>query len=146
MLHKSVLITGGTAGIGRATAKAFAKRGYDLIITGRRKDRLRVIKTKYESKYATNVTILNFDIRDKLAVKRALNSVKKKLKTLDILINNAGLACGKDKIQEACIDDWDAMIDTNVKGLLYITRLVAPYMVKRRDIKEVGSTVHPNLQ
>lgn len=141
-LNKTVLITGATAGIGKACARTFAKRGYHLIIAGRRKDRLKAIKDKYEMKYAIKVTTLSFDIRDKKAVSKALNSLKGQLKHIDILINNAGLASGKEKIQEANIDDWDKMIDTNVKGLLYVSRIVSEHMTKKRDghIINVGST------
>lgn len=141
-MRKTVLITGATAGIGKATARIFAKRGYDLIITGRRKERLKAIKAKYQAKYAGEVTILAFDITDKSAVKKALSSVKSKLKQVDVLVNNAGLASGKDKIHEGHLSDWDAMIDTNVKGLLYVTRTIAEYMAKNKEghIINIGST------
>lgn len=141
-MKKSVLITGATSGIGKACARAFAKRGYNLIITGRRKDRLKSISERYSEKYATQVTTLQFDIRDKAAVKKALNSIKSQLKGLDILVNNAGLASGKDKIHEANVDDWDLMIDTNVKGLLYVSRIVSEHMAKRKagHIINIGST------
>jgi len=136
------MITGATAGIGKACARTFAKNGFNLIIAGRRKDRLRAIKEKYETKYAIEVTIISFDITDKEAVNKALSSIKSKLKSLDILINNAGLASGKDKIHEGDPTDWDLMIDTNIKGLLYVTRHVAEYMVKRKSghIINIGST------
>ena len=142
LIKRSVLITGATSGIGKAMARTFAKRGFELILTGRRKERLEAIQSKYESKYATKVTVLAFDIRNKKAVQKALSSIKGQLKSLDILINNAGLAAGKEKVQDAALDDWDQMIDTNVKGLLYVSRLVIPYMIQRGagHIINVGST------
>lgn len=130
-LHKIVLITGATAGIGKETAKAFAKKGFDIIITGRRADRLNDIKERLEKKYAIDVHTLNFDVRDRDAAKAAIGKLKGKWKSVDILINNAGLAMGFDEFHKANIDDWEVMIDTNVKGLLYMSRLIAPQMVKK---------------
>ena len=140
-LHQKVLITGATSGIGRATARIFAKRGFDVIITGRRQDRLDHIKAKYERKYAVDVQTLQFDVRNKDEVESAINSLEGPWKNIDILINNAGLAAGKDLIHEADYDDWDTMIDTNVKGLLYVTKLVGANMVERGSghIINIGS-------
>jgi len=133
LLTKTVLITGGTAGIGKATAKVFSKRGYDVIITGRRKEKLDEIKHKYEAKYANRIHTLQFDVRDKSAIKSALKSLKGSWKNIDILVNNAGLASGFDPVNKANIDDWDKMIDTNIKGLLYMTRYVSEHMTKKKD-------------
>lgn len=142
MLKKIVLITGATSGIGMATAKVFAKAGYDLIITGRRKDRLKDLKEKFVNKYAIKVQTLPFDISDKEAVTKSLSSLKSSWKHIDVLVNNAGLASGLAPVHEGDMDDWDRMIDTNVKGLLYVTRIISEAMVKRGHghIINVGST------
>lgn len=131
-LHKIVLITGATAGIGRATARLFAKRGYDLIITGRRGEKLEHMAQKYERKYAIKVLPLSFDIRHLKEVEGAVKKLTGKWKNVDVLINNAGLASGLDDFHEASIEDWETMIDTNVKGLLYMSRLIAERMVKKK--------------
>ena len=128
---KNILITGATSGIGKATASIFAKKGYNVIITGRRADRLEEIKSKFKKKYGVKVKTLVFDVRDKKQVKKSLANLKGDWSNIDVLINNAGLAKGLDYIHEGSIDDWETMIDTNVKGLLYVTRQVAPKMVKR---------------
>lgn len=130
---KKVLITGATSGIGRATAKLFSKRGYDVILTGRRQKRLNELKRKFEAKYGSKVKTLCFDVRDKKACKKAYQSLDPDWKKIDILINNAGLAQGFGPIQDGNLDDWETMIDTNIKGLLYVTRLVAKDMVKRKS-------------
>ncbi len=149
-ITKTVLITGATSGIGYATARIFAKNGYRLILTGRRKDRLEEIKQKLIKKYGIEVTTLCFDIRNQSATTKAYKSLKSGWKTIDILINNAGLAKGFSPIHEGKIDDWETMIDTNIKGLLYITRLVSPDMVaaNRGHIINICSTagheVYPN--
>lgn len=148
--NKTVFITGATSGIGKATAKLFGKRGYNLIITGRREKLLRESKETYERKYAVPVKVLPFDIRDKSAVTDAYNSLSKSEKQIDILINNAGLAKGKDPIHEGQLDHWETMIDTNIKGLLFISRLVIPFMVKRKKghiinvCSTAGYDVYPN--
>ena len=128
---KIVLITGATSGIGKATAAKFAKQGFNLILTGRRKSILEELKKKYKRKYAIKVKILSFDVRDANASKKAFNSLDASWKKIDILINNAGLAKGFDPIHKGKIADWETMLDTNVKGLLYMTRLISPGMVKR---------------
>ncbi len=150
MEKKIVLITGATSGIGKATAKRFAKNGYDLILTGRRKDKLKEITNKLASKYAVDILPLCFDVRKHDKVKKALKSISGKWQNIDILINNAGLAKGFDPIHEGNIEDWEIMIDTNLKGLLYMTREITPLMVKaqRGHIINVASTagkeVYPN--
>ncbi|MDR1006278.1 MAG: SDR family oxidoreductase [Bacteroidales bacterium] len=127
-----VLVTGATSGIGKATAEAFAKLKYSLIITGRRNDRLLRLKDMLESKYDIDVMALCFDVRNKDEVEAALGSLDSKWQEIDILINNAGLAVGKEPLQEGSFDDWERMIDTNIKGLLYVTRNVLPLMCKRK--------------
>jgi len=124
------LITGATSGIGKASAKIFAKNGYDLIITGRRKDRLEKISGELKKKLKVKVLSLNFDVRDRKEVEKNLFSLKKEWKKIDVLLNNAGLASGLSSIQEGNINDWEKMIDTNVKGLLYVTRHIAPLMIE----------------
>jgi len=141
--HKIVLITGATAGIGKATANVFAKHGFNLILTGRRADRLEEIKSRLEKKYAIEVQTLIYDVQDRQQVKNAIESLSGKWKEVDILINNAGLALGADEFDKASIDDWEIMIDTNVKGLLYMSRIISPIMVEKGcgHIINVCSTV-----
>ncbi len=128
----TALITGATSGIGRATAEIFAKHGYRLILTGRREDRLTEVKEHFEKEFNNKNQILNFDVRDLDSVKKAIDSIGEEWKNVDILINNAGLASGMSSIHEGDINDWELMIDTNIKGLLYMTRAIAPQMVARR--------------
>jgi len=148
--NKIVLITGATSGIGKATAIEFAKNGYDLILTGRRFSRLFKLKEEFETAYKSNIQLLPFDVRSAAAVKSAIGELESAWKDVDILINNAGLAMGFDPIHEGNLEDWDTMIDTNVKGLLYMTRAIAPFMVKRKkghiiNISSIaGKEVYPN--
>jgi len=130
-MRKIALITGATAGIGAATAEILAENGYHLIITGRRKELLDKLKNELTVKFKSDVLVLSFDIRDRGQTEAAIDSLPKSWENIDALINNAGLAAGLAPIQEGSVDDWDQMIDTNVKGLLYITRKIAPMMVKR---------------
>ena len=136
-----VLVTGATSGIGKSTAELFAKNGYDLIITGRRDDRLQEIKTQFEADHKTKVTTLCFDIRNVSEVEKVITSLSAENKKIDILVNNAGLAAGLGPIQSGNIDHWERMIDTNVKGLLYITRAVSNLMIenKKGHIINIGS-------
>jgi len=149
-LAKTVLITGATSGIGKATATLYAKRGYNVIITGRRKEKLEALKQKFKRKYAVRVKDLCFDIRDQASTKKAWNSLESHHHKIDILINNAGLAKGFAPIHKGKIEDWEQMIDTNIKGLLYITRLVSPKMVKAKKghiinvCSTAGHGVYPN--
>jgi NADP-dependent 3-hydroxy acid dehydrogenase YdfG len=122
-------VTGSTAGIGKATAEIFAKNGYDIIITGRRKERLAEFSAQLKSKYRVEVLSLSFDVRDLKQVESAISSIPENWKKINVLVNNAGLAVGLNNIQEGIIEDWERMIDTNVKGLLYMTRNVAPIMI-----------------
>ena len=147
---KTVLITGATSGIGRATAEEFASNGYQLILTGRRTTRLDTLKIYFEKRYESKVKILPFDVRDITSVQRAIDSLDEEWKKVDILINDAGLAKGFAPIFEGNIQDWETMIDTNIKGLLYLTRVIAPQMVARKSghIINIGSSagkeVYPN--
>ncbi|MFA6199379.1 MAG: SDR family NAD(P)-dependent oxidoreductase [Bacteroidales bacterium] len=130
-MEKIVCITGATSGIGYYSAIEFAKLGYNLIITGRRKERLIELEKELKEKYNIKVISLNFDVRVREEVEENLNSLPKEWKNIDILLNNAGLAAGKEPIFEGDYKDWDQMIDTNVKGLLYVSRIVIPWMKKR---------------
>jgi NADP-dependent 3-hydroxy acid dehydrogenase YdfG len=133
------LITGATSGIGRATAYEFAKHGIKLILCGRRQERLNEIEN--DLKFKTQVLTLNFDVCDKDATFEALNSLPEDFKAIDILINNAGNAHGLDPIQNGNIDDWEAMLDSNVKGLLYVSKAIMPQMIERQSghIVNIGS-------
>ena len=129
-MKKYILITGATAGFGEATAELFAANGWNLIVTGRREERLAALKNKLKN--ATNEIItLCFDVRDEAAVNLAINGLSDEVKgNLAILVNNAGLAVGRGPIDSGLTDDWNRMIDTNIKGLLYVTRAVAPILKK----------------
>jgi len=139
-MNKIVCVTGATSGIGEATSLLFAKHGFDLIITGRRADRLKGLADKI-LEYKVNVCPLTFDVRDRIAVEEAVNSLEGKWKNIDVLVNNAGLSVGLNSLQEGIHDDWERMIDTNIKGLLYITRCVVPFMIANRKghIINIGS-------
>ncbi|MDD4108950.1 MAG: SDR family NAD(P)-dependent oxidoreductase, partial [Prolixibacteraceae bacterium] len=132
-MKRTVLITGATSGIGEATALLLAKNGFDLILTGRREERLEVLKDKISNEFSTKVITLNFDIRDPSETKKAVKSLDDLSQDIDILINNAGLAAGLSTIDEGVLEDWERMIDTNIKGLLYITRHVSAKMVLKRE-------------
>ena len=136
-----VLITGATSGIGKSTAQLFAKNGHDLIITGRREDRLKEIKTQLQNDFKVKVTTLCFDIRKLSEVENAISTLSSENKKIDILVNNAGLAAGLGPIQSGNIDHWERMIDTNVKGLLYISRAISNLMIenKKGHIINIGS-------
>lgn len=148
MNQKTAFITGATSGIGKATAEIFAKQNIQLILCGRRKDRL--IRLKAELEKFTKVTILNFDVSNREEVFKAIQSLPKEFQKIDILINNAGNAHGLSTIQDGSIDDWDAMIDINVKGLLYVSKAILPQMIERNEgfIVNIGSIagkeVYPN--
>lgn len=139
-MKKTALITGATSGIGRATAHEFAKHGIHLILCGRRQDRLDSIKSALQKQ--TEVHTLNFDVRDLAAGREAFESLPAEFKQIDILINNAGNAHGMDTIQDGKVDDWDAMMDINVKGLLYVSKLIMPQMIARESghIINIGSS------
>ena len=141
-MEKSIMVTGATSGFGRATATLFAKHGYTVVITGRREDRLKELEKELVAKFGCKVIALAFDVRVNKQVVHAVSELKKQLKVIDILVNNAGLAAGLSTIDEGDTDDWDAMIDTNLKGLLYVTRQIAPIMKKQSHgyIFNIGST------
>jgi len=138
-MKKIALITGATSGIGRATAELFAKEGFGLILCGRRQNRLDELRNALSK--ITEVVTLNFDVRDRNAVLEAIKGLPNPFSTIDVLINNAGNAHGLDTIQGGSIDDWDAMLDINVKGLLYVSKAVIPGMVARKSghIINIGS-------
>ncbi|MDR1090494.1 MAG: SDR family NAD(P)-dependent oxidoreductase [Prevotella sp.] len=140
-MRKIALITGATSGLGKAIALRLAKDGYNVIITGRRKDRLEELEKEIEIKYEVKVFSLCFDVRVYDEVEKAINSLPEEWKNIDVLVNNAGLAVGLDPIHKGVPEDWERMIDTNVKGLLYVTRIVSPSMVARKSghIINIGS-------
>ncbi len=140
-MNRTVLVTGATAGIGEAVAEAFAASSDRLIITGRRCERLSEVASRLTSTYGIEVKELCFDVRDRAAVERILGSLPAEWRQIDILINNAGLAVGLDHIDKGDTDDWERMIDTNIKGLLWVTRVIAPMMVARGSghIFNIGS-------
>ena len=147
-MKKTAFITGATSGIGMATAKRFAEDGIRLVICGRRLERLKSLEKELSAK--TEVHSLQFDVRDKEAVQSAINSLPQSFSKIDILVNNAGNAHGLDPIQTGNTDDWDAMMDINVKGLLYVTKTIIPKMIEQKSghIINIGSTagkeVYPN--
>jgi NADP-dependent 3-hydroxy acid dehydrogenase YdfG len=136
-----LLVTGASSGFGKAIAQKFAKKGYDVIITGRRADRLDALTYEIQANYGVKALTLNFDIRDRAACFAAIHSLPEEWKNIDILVNNAGGAWGRDRFDDADLDDWDTMMDTNVKGLMYITKAVLPVMKesKKGHIINIGS-------
>ena len=128
LMNKVALITGATSGIGKATALKAAEAGFNIIITGRRSDRLEQLAREIQEK-GVEVLPLHFDIRQQTAVQQAIENLTGNWRNIAVLVNNAGLAVGVSPIQEGVLDDWERMIDTNIKGLLYITRAVAPLMI-----------------
>lgn len=147
-MKKLALVTGATSGIGRATARILAQNNYKVILCGRREDRL--IALEKELKEHTEIHTLCFDVRDKKAVFENINSLPTEFSEIDILVNNAGNAHGLDPIQNGNLDDWEAMIDINIKGLLYVSKALIPQMIERKSghIINIGSTagkeVYPN--
>lgn len=139
MESKIAFVTGATSGIGRATAIALAKEGFHVIACGRREERLETLRAELPE--TVNFSYLVFDVSDKKAVDKAIDSLPDEWKNIDILINNAGNAHGLDPIQEGDTDDWDAMLDINIKGLLYVSRKIIPGMVARKQgqIINIGS-------
>jgi NADP-dependent 3-hydroxy acid dehydrogenase YdfG len=141
-MNRKILITGASSGFGRAMAHVFAQHGDDCIITGRRSERLDELQRELEQKFNVAILPLCFDVQDKDAVNKAIDSLPEEWKNIDVLINNAGLAAGRDYFDEASMDDWETMIDTNVKGLLYVTKAVVGGMRLRGrgQIINIGST------
>ena len=150
LMSKIALITGATSGIGKACAEIYAQNGFNLIITGRRLERLTAFKNQLESDYAIKVQTLCFDVRNRNEVENNLQSLPDDWKKIDLLINNAGLSRGFDPIQSGNLDDWESMIDTNIKGLLYVSKIVSNWMIpfKSGHIVNIGSIagkeVYPN--
>ena len=146
--NKTALITGATSGIGQATARLFAKEGVRLVICGRRQERLDALVSELSK--LTEVHALNFDVRERNRVLDAIDDLPSSFSEIDILINNAGNAHGLNPIQDGSLDDWDAMMDINVKGLLYVSKAIIPKMIARKTghIINIGSTagkeVYPN--
>jgi 3-hydroxy acid dehydrogenase / malonic semialdehyde reductase len=147
-MKKIALVTGATSGIGRATARILAQNNYKIILCGRRKDRLNELEKELSE--FTEIHSLCFDVRDKEAVFESVNSLPTDFSSIDVLINNAGNAHGLEPIQDGNLDDWDAMIDINVKGLLYVSKAIIPKMIEQKSghIINIGSTagkeVYPN--
>ncbi|MBI3139511.1 MAG: SDR family NAD(P)-dependent oxidoreductase [Sphingobacteriales bacterium] len=132
-MGKIVLITGATSGFGKAAAYKFGAQGYDLIINGRRTERLEQLAAEIGSKYNVAVLQLPFDVRDEKKVFASIGNLPDNWKAIDVLVNNAGLALGRDFFEEASLEDWNTMIDTNVKGLLYVGKAVAQLMARRKQ-------------
>ncbi|HRP56624.1 SDR family NAD(P)-dependent oxidoreductase [Agriterribacter sp.] len=130
-MNKIVFITGATSGFGEACALRFAEAGYDIIINGRRADRLKALEKDIEKRFFVRVLPLPFDVSKRDAVFNAINGITGDWRNIDVLINNAGLALGRDFFDEADLDEWDTMMDTNVKGLLYVSRAVLPLMISQ---------------
>ncbi len=149
-MRKIIFISGATSGIGEAAAFKFANNTYDLIITGRRADRLNALARKLETETGAGVLPLVFDVRKRAEVERIIKSIPEKWQQIDVLLNNAGLAAGLEPLQDGNIDNWERMIDTNVKGMLYLTRAIAPLMIARASghVINIGSVagreVYPN--
>ena len=147
---KTALITGTTSGFGKAFAFRLAQLGYNLIITGRREDRLSEVASAIRTKYGVEVFALCFDVRDRKACAQAIESIPDNFKNISLLVNNAGLAAGASPFDQSDVDDFERMIDTNVKGLLYITKLIVPGMIERKgghivNISSIaGIEVYPN--
>jgi 3-hydroxy acid dehydrogenase / malonic semialdehyde reductase len=141
-MSKTIFITGATSGFGRAIATLFASKGYTVIISGRRQERLNDIKKELETEYNARIIATRFDVRNKEEVKTSIEAVRSQVGRIDILVNNAGLASGLSSIDEGDTEDWDLMIDTNIKGLLYVTRQILPLMKQQGGghIFNIGST------
>jgi len=140
-MNKTILVTGATSGFGKAIAEKFAANQSNIIITGRRKDALLALANMLEKKYTIQVLPLTFDVRNKNEVFTILSGLTDEWKNIDVLINNAGLALGRDSFENAAIDDWETMLDTNVKGMMYVTRAILPYMIAKQKghIINIGS-------
>lgn len=141
-MNKIILVTGATSGFGKAIAEQFAANGWDCIITGRRAEKLTALSEQLVLNYGVKVLPLVFDVQDRHAVFAALTSLPAEWQQIEVLVNNAGLALGRDNFETASIDDWDTMIDTNVKGLLYVSKAVLPYFTahNKGHIINIGST------
>jgi hypothetical protein len=132
-MNKIILITGATSGFGKAMAEKFAAGGWDCIITGRRADRLEVLSASLQTQYGIKTLPLVFDVQKRDEVFAVIEKIPNEWRSIDVLVNNAGLALGRDSFENANLDDWDTMIDTNVKGMMYVTKAVLPYMTVRKQ-------------
>lgn len=140
-MSKIILITGASSGLGKATAEKFAAEGWNLILTARRKEKLAVVVNNIEKKYGVKTLSLIFDVQDKKAVFEHLENLPKEWQAINVLLNNAGLALGRDPFEEANLEDWETMIDTNLKGLLYASKAVLPFIIAQKGhIINIGST------
>ena len=140
-MSKIILITGASSGFGKAIAEKFAAGGWNLILTARRKEKLEAVAKAIETKYGVKTLSLVFDVQNKEAVFQQLGNLPAAWQAIDLLVNNAGLALGRDSFENANIEDWETMIDTNVKGLLYCSKAVLPYLIKQQGhIINIGST------
>jgi len=140
-MSKIILVTGASSGFGKAIATKFAAGGWNVIITGRRKEKLEALAKALESNYGIKTLCLNFDVQDKKAVFDNLQNLPTEWQAINILVNNAGLALGRDSFENANLEDWETMIDTNVKGLLYASKAVLPMLIKEKGhIINIGST------
>lgn len=141
-MKKIILITGATSGFGKAITYTFAAAGWNCIITGRRADRLNEIALDIEKKYSIKVLPLVFDVQDRKEVTDTITAIPEAWQSIDVLVNNAGLALGRDSFENANLDDWDTMMNTNVKGLMYVTKAVLPFLTSRKKghIINIGST------
>lgn len=135
-MNKIVFITGATAGFGKACAEIFARHGYDLVLNGRREDRLQEIKNELETRFNVAIILCPFDVRNQAEVFQAIENIPEEWKLIDVLINNAGLALGRDHFDDAQMEDWEIMIDTNIKGVMYVTKAVLPLLKTARDTKK----------
>lgn len=141
-MNKTILVTGATSGLGKAIAEKFAAANYNCIITGRRKQRLEELAATLSSNHNIKILPLAFDVSKKEEVFNTIDNLTEEWRNIDVLVNNAGLAAGRDPFDEASLDDWETMIDTNVKGLLYMSKAVIPFMKKNKKghIINIGST------
>ena len=140
-MSKIILITGASSGLGKATAEKFAAEGWNLILTARRKEKLAVVVNDIEKKYGVKTLSLIFDVQDKKAVFEHLENLPKEWQAINVLLNNAGLALGRDPFEDANLEDWETMIDTNLKGLLYASKAILPFIIAQKGhIINIGST------
>jgi NADP-dependent 3-hydroxy acid dehydrogenase YdfG len=141
-MKKIVLVTGATSGFGKAITEKFAEKNWNCIITGRRTERLKELASTLTAKYNGEILPLTFDVQDKTAVFEAIEMLPQQWHSIDLLVNNAGLALGRDSFEAASIEDWETMLNTNVKGLLYMSKAILPYFIKNKKghIINIGST------
>ena len=141
-MSRTILITGATSGFGKAIAETFAAAGWNCIITGRRKDRLEALAAELTKEFGVKILPCTFDVQNRKAVFDTINGLPEEWQHIDVLVNNAGLALGRDSFENASLDDWDTMIDTNVKGLMYMSKAVLPLFIGRKKghIINIGST------